>query len=242
MTAAADPLAPLLALEGVGSAYAAARDGIDALLRDRGLRRTSPELTAEALLRGAVASAVLEGSSATVEELRAGVGDSLAMASARVSVELLSLTPLLARAPLQVFARLHTLAAVGEVGDDELGRPTSPQAAARLRDLAALLTARTAAPGLLVAAVVHAELATVAPFASHNGIVARAAERLVLAARAVDEKSVTVPEAGHLALQPAYERSLVAYRDAGTSGVQGWLLYAARAYAAGAEASPLASG
>ena len=32
------------------------------MLRDRGLRRTSPELTAESLLRGAHASAVLEGS------------------------------------------------------------------------------------------------------------------------------------------------------------------------------------
>ncbi len=38
------------------------RDGIDALLRDRGLRRTTPDLTAESLLRGAHASAVLEGS------------------------------------------------------------------------------------------------------------------------------------------------------------------------------------
>ena len=38
----ADPLAWLVALEGVPSAYAAARDGIDVMLRDRGLRRTSP--------------------------------------------------------------------------------------------------------------------------------------------------------------------------------------------------------
>ncbi len=39
----ADPLAPLLRLEGVPSAFAATRDGIDALLRDRGLRRTSSD-------------------------------------------------------------------------------------------------------------------------------------------------------------------------------------------------------
>ncbi len=49
-------------LEGVGSAYAATRDGIDTLLRDRGLRQTSPDLTTESLLRGAHATAVLEGS------------------------------------------------------------------------------------------------------------------------------------------------------------------------------------
>ena len=57
-----DPLAQLVSLEGVPSAYAAARDGIDVMLRDRGLRRTSPETTGESLLRGAHASAVLEGS------------------------------------------------------------------------------------------------------------------------------------------------------------------------------------
>ena len=33
----------------------------------------------------------------------------------------------------------------------------------------------------------HADLATAAPFPSHNGIVARAAERLVLVARGVDD-------------------------------------------------------
>jgi hypothetical protein len=51
----ADPLAPLLRLEGVPSAFAATRDGIDALLRDRGLRRTSSDQYAEALLVGALA-------------------------------------------------------------------------------------------------------------------------------------------------------------------------------------------
>ena len=85
----------------------------------------------------------------------------------------------------------------------------------------------------------HAELATAAPFASHNGIVARAAERLVLVARGVDEKSLVVPEAGHLALRAAYESNLRGYRDGGPAGVHAWLLYAAEAYAAGAEASPL---
>ena len=103
-----------------------------------------------------------------------------------------------------------------------------------------LLTSPTAAPALLVAAVVHADLASAAPFASHNGIVARAAERLVWVARGVDERSVLVPEAGHLALRAAYESNLRGYRDGGPSGVHAWLRYAAEAAAAGAEASPLA--
>ena len=94
-------------------------------------------------------------------------------------------------------------------------------------------------PALLVAAVVHAELLAAAPFASHNGIVARAAERLVLVARGLDEKSLVVPEAGHLALRPAYEARWRGWRDGGQQGQHAWLLHAAEAYTAGAEASPL---
>jgi hypothetical protein len=234
-----DPLARLASLEGVPSAFAAARDGIDVVLRDRGLRRTTPETTAESLLRGAHASAVLEGSASSLVEVRAGEGDPVSRDAVRVSTGLLGLAPTLTRAPLQALARLHTLAATGSVGDTELGRPRGPEAADRLQGVARLLSGTSTGPALLLAAVVHAELATAAPFASHNGLVARAAERLVLAAKGVDEKSLTVPEAAHLALRPAYESNLRAYRDGGPNGVHAWLLYAAEAYAAGAEASPL---
>ena len=239
MSDAADPLARLTALEGVASGMAAARDGIDAMLRDRGLRRTTPDLTAESLLRGAHASAVLEGSSATLEEVRGGGGDDVSRAAVRVSTQLLALLPVLARSPLQAFARLHTVAAAGQVPDEDLGRPRDPGSAGRLRDLGRLMTDPTTAPALVLAAIVHAELASVAPFVSHNGLVARAAERLVLAARGVDEKSLVVPEAGHLALRPEYESNLRGYRDGGTPGVHSWLLYSGEAFAAGAEASPL---
>jgi hypothetical protein len=234
-----DPLARLSGLEGVGSAMAATRDGIDALLRDRGLRRTTPQLTAESLLRGAHASAVLEGSEATLEQVRQGGGDDAAQAALRVSTELLALTPTLGAAPLQAIARVHTLAGKGVAADDDLGRPRDEESAARLRDLAGLLSAETTAPALVLAAVVHAEVATTAPFVSHNGIVARAMERLVLVARGVDAKSLVVPESGHLTLRREYESNLRGYRDGGPAGVHSWLLYAAEAYAAGAEASPL---
>jgi len=234
-----DPLAWLESLEGVPSGFAAARDGIDAVLRDRGLRRTSPETTAESLLRGAHASAVLEGSSSTLAEIRAGEGDQVARDAVRVSTGLLAGAPTLLRSPLQALARLHTLAAAGSVPDAELGRPRDASAAERLQGVARLLNGSSSTPALLVAAIVHADLVTAAPFASHNGVVARAAERLVLVAKGVDEKSLTVPEAGHLALRPQYESNLRAYREGGRNGVHAWLLYAAEAYAAGAEASPL---
>jgi hypothetical protein len=231
-------LSRLASLEGVPSAYAAARDGIDAMLRDRGLRRTSPETTAESLLRGAHASAVLEGSGSTLAEVRAGAGDEIAADAVRVSTELLSLSPSLSRSPLQALARIHALAAAGLTAEQR-GRPRDGAAADRLRGIGELLTTPTSAPALLIAAVVHADLATAAPFGSHNGIVARAAERLVLVARGVDEKSLVVPEAGHLALRAAYESNLRGYAEGGAAGVHAWLLYAAEAYAAGAEASPL---
>lgn len=218
---------------------AATRDGIDALLRDRGLRRTSPDLTGESLLRGAYASAVLEGYDGTLDDVRAGEGGPIAQAALRVSAELLGLVPTLGTSPLQVLARIHTLAGKADVCDDDLGRPRNGEAASRLHDLATLLTAETSAPALVVAAVVHAEIASGVPFVSHNGIVARAVERLLLVARGVDAKSLVVPEAGHLALRKEYDSNLRGYRDGGTAGVHGWLLYAAEAYAAGAEASPL---
>jgi hypothetical protein len=230
-----DPLTWLTELEGVPSAFAATRDGIDVMLRDRGLRRSTPEQTAESLLRGAHASAVLEGSVSSAEEVRTDSGDQIAQAAVRVSTELLSLVPVLGRSPAQVFARLHAL-----TGGASAGRPVNPEASKRLQSLSQTLL-RTSSPALLVAALVHADLVTAAPFADHNGIVARAAERLVLVARGVDPASLVVPEAGHLVLRAEYESNLRAYRDGGTPGLHAWLLYAAEAQTKGAEASPLRS-
>lgn len=235
-----DPLATLADLEGVPSAFAATRDGVDALLRDRGLRRTPPELTTESVLRGACASGVLEGSTSSPDEVRSGAGDETARAAIRMSTELLALVPVLRAAPLQAFARLHALAAKGILPDDQLGRPRDGESADRLRTLADRLLAPTKAPAMVVAAIVHADLATSTPFASHNGLVARAAERLVLVARGVDEKSLLVPEAGHLRLRAEYESNLRAFAKAsGTSGVHAWLLYAAESYTVAAEESPV---
>lgn len=233
-----DPLAWLNELDGVPSGLQAARDGIDAMLRDRGLRKTSPEQTGESLLRGAHASAVLEGSTSTLDEIRAGDGDEIARAALRVNTGVLSLVPVINTSPLQAFARLHALAGKGDIAEDVLGRPATAEGADRIGGLAETLRSTTV-PALLVGAVVHAELATLAPFASCNGLVARAAERLILVARGVDPASVVVPEAGHLALRATYESNLRGYRDGGRNGLHSWLLYAGEAITKGVEASPL---
>lgn len=219
---------------------AASRDGIDALLRDRGLRRTPPELTAESLLRGAAASAALAGSSATEEQVRHGDLDEPAASAVRVATDLLSLVPVMRHSPQRVVTRLHILAAKGQVPDDELGRPRPGTDTARLGAWARMLVARPAGSALVLAATAHVELLAIAPFGRHDGIVARAVERLVLVTRGVDPTSLTVPEAGHLASAARYEATLRGFADDARRGAHPWLLHAAEAYAAGAEASPLA--
>jgi hypothetical protein len=183
------------------------------------------------LLRGAHASAVLAGSASTWEEVRAGTGDEIAQAAVRISTEVLSLAPVIGRSPAQAFARLHVLAGGS-------GTPGSADGAARLQSLSRTLL-QTRSPALLVGAVVHGELLSAGAFESHDGLVARAAERLVLVSRGLDPASLVVPEAGHLALREAYESNLRGYRDGGRAGLHGWLLYAAEAQAKGAESSPL---
>lgn len=235
-----DPFIAAATLEGVPSAFNAARDGIDAILRDRGLRRTAPEDTARALLLGAWATASLEGSAYSVDELAAGEGDATARAAVRLSTELLGLLPAWQRSPVQALARIHAIAAAGSAPDDELGRPVNPAGVTRLTTLARLLDRPTQAPALVVAALVHAEVAGAGAFASHNAVVARAAERLVWVAKGIDPASVTVPEAGHVGDAPAYFTALEGYGNQEATGVHQWLLYAADAATRAAEASPVA--
>jgi len=106
-----DPLADLARLEGVPSAVAAARDAVDAVLRDRGMRVIPAEQSAGALLAGARASAAL---SPDPERWFAG--------AVRLSTELISLSGLIRVAPGQAIARAHALVARGVVPDEELGR------------------------------------------------------------------------------------------------------------------------
>jgi hypothetical protein len=236
----ADDIAAYAALEGVPSALGAARDGVDALLRDRGRRRTAPEMTVESLLRGAAATARLEGSGTDLEQLRTGDGDVLASSAARLNAGLLALVPVVVRSPLQALARMHTLAASGLVPPDQLGRPRgSADAAARLQSLSMALTAPPQSPAMALAAVAHAEIAAYRPFEACNGLVARALERLILVSRGVDPASVLVPEAGHLALAPGYRAGLAGYAANTPAGHRDWMLHCASAFTRAADLSPL---
>lgn len=238
--ASGDEFGRLARIEGVPSALTAARDAADVILRDRGRRATTPEVTAEALLRGAAASASLDGSTSTLDELRSGDADDIAIAAARLNAELLSLVPIAKQAPVRAFARIHALAAAGRAGPEALGRPRAAAGPARhLLELGDRLVRPTEAPALAVAALAHAEIATAEPFEVANAMVARALERLILVVRGVDPASVLVPEAGHAGDPDGYRAALNAYATATPDGRRAWLLYAASAFTRSLAASPV---
>jgi Fic family protein len=135
---------------------------------------------------------------------------------------------------------MHTLAALELVDDERLGRPRPAAGAVHsLQAVARLLTVRRDLPGAVVAAAVHAEIATSEPFETCNGVVGRALERLVLVATGVDPTSMLVPEAAHLALVEKYRASLQAYASQTLAGRRQWLLHSAAALTVAAEQSLL---
>jgi Fic family protein len=183
-----------------------------------------------------------------------------AQGALRVTAEAERLSGTWQQAPLQVLARLHTAAAAGLVEDDALGRPragdeqpgdgtdlfapdgrevpapTGAALTARLSGVADLLAAPASGPALLIAALVHAELATVRPFVAVNGLVARALTRAVVVGRGLDPTAVAVWEEPLLAAGPRYPLALGAYAAGGADGVTQWLLFFARAVVDGAAA------
>jgi hypothetical protein len=229
-----DPLAPLLDLADVADALAGARERVDAALRHRALRRHGGPVAAEISLRSAVASAALEGHRYDPEEVRAGtVTDPLVQGALRVAEGLGGLVDLWPRAPRQVLARLHMLAARGVVAPDELGRLSS--AADRIDALAGLVAGNDATPPLLLAAIVHAELLALRPFPGPAGVVARAAARLTLIGRGLDPRALVAVEVGHLAREPEYVGACGAYATGTPDGVRSWLRHYAAAIEAGAD-------
>lgn len=258
---ATDVLAALADLPGVAEAGAAARTAVDRLLGHRILRRRSAEVTVESALRGARASAALEAGlepalEAALEAALDGAPvprdrlDAVADGALRLYAELGTMRSSFELAPRQALARMHVLAARGLAPDEQLGRPRLTAAvddplglgpapgpaevSARLDALVTALTRRTAASALVVAAIVHGELLVLRPFAVANGLVARAAARLVLVTRGLDPKSVSSPEVGHRELGAQYADAARRYAGGGSEGVAVWLVHCADAVALGA--------
>jgi hypothetical protein len=217
----ADPLAPLLDLPGVADDVAAARTAVDGVLNHRALRRRSADVSAESSLRGAWISAQLAGSAVPLDDVRSGAAadDPVVQGALRAYAAIPALTDTWTRAPRQVLARLHALAAADLVADrDLLGRPSA--GADRLDTLASALAA-TSAPAAVVAAIVHGEVLSLDAFAPVSGVVARVAVRLTLVERGLDPKSLVVVEAGFRGADHA--EALAAYGSGTPEGVTRWL-------------------
>ncbi len=256
----ADVLAPLAALPGVAEAVDSARASVDGLLWDRELRSHAAEVVSGSRLRGAWASAAIDGAEVRPDALVSGdaldgspIGRVVA-ASLALQTEIPRQVALIDTAPLQVLSRLHSVVAAGFVDDDHRGRvrredaaddplrlsapPAAEEAARRMSALARILTTPTTAPALVVAAVAHAEVAVVRPFAWGSGLVARSLTRLVLGSRGVDPDGITVPEAGLWAAgRPAYAGALRAYAQGTPDGVAQWLVLHAETVRVGADES-----
>ena len=88
---------------------------------------------------------------------------------------------------------------------------------------------------MVVAAVVHAELATMGAFPVGAGVVGRAAGRLTMITRGLDPRAVSVPEVGHVELgRDAYLAALAGYQDGGADGLAAWVVHCAEAVVLGA--------
>ncbi|GAA2921394.1 oxidoreductase [Streptomyces enissocaesilis] len=262
MSTNADPLAALGALPGVPEVVDSVRKAVDRVYGHRVMRRRSNEITAEAALRGARGSAALSGADWALEEVRRRTDFSVdeesrtVGAALRLTAEAGQLLSIWRQSPLRVLARLHLVAAGGAgVSDELVGRPRlagepvdeplvelplpgADEVAGRLEGLSELVIAGGSAPALVTAAVVHGELLALRPFGSHNGLVARTAERIVLIGSGLDPKSVCPAEVGHGELgRAAYVAALDGYASGTPEGMAAWIAHCGRAVGLGVRES-----
>ena len=234
----------------VSEAIAQASQACTRLRWHEALRRRIPEAAAESRVRGAHASAELDGARSDVRQVRELVSGVVAWprepdpalvvvrAALRVTMEAEHVGAQITRAPAQALARLHLAGAAGLLPAGAIGRPRLPgemcseftglgsaptDVTDRLAGIEALCRVGDA-PALVVAALVHAEIVHVRPFVRINGLVARAVERVLVRARGLDPTGVAVPEAGHLRLgSTAYLGALGAYATGTRDGVALWV-------------------
>lgn len=252
-------------LPEVGPVVERARDACTALRWHNALRRRSTEAAAESRVRGARASALLDGADVPVQDVRdlvrgatdwAGASDPVdrtVRGAVQATVEAEHVRSFLLRSPLQALARLHVAAGTPLLDRDQVGRPRqahehvaelvevgeaapADEVPARLAEISRLVALADRAPAVVVAALMHAEIATSRPFAAANAIVARAAERALLQHAGVDPTGVAVPEVGHhVRGSTGYATALAAYASGERDGVAFWLRHCGGAVADGAQ-------
>lgn len=235
----ADPLQPLVELPGVRDAAEKARDALAAVHMHKANRRGWPTTAAEAAIRAARASAASDGGSVDLPA-DGPVADPVLAGALRVGQaldgdSLAILVGVWQRAPLQALARLHLLAAADLVDDDaQLGRPAQGRGIAQRLALLSDVVVSSSAPAPVIAAVVHGELLALEPFGTADGIVARAASRLVAVASGLDPHNLGVPEVTWMRFGEKYRQEAAAFASGVPDGVGAWVVSCCEALEAGA--------
>ncbi len=232
-----DPLAPLAELPGVAAAGDEAREALGRAHRHRVNLRGWPATAAEASVRAARASSVLDGGSMVLAD--AGEGDPVLSGALRVAEALeggtTSLVAVWQRAPLQAIARLHALAASDLTDDDRLGRPRGDtDVSRRLELLGNIVTGGTRVPAYVLAAVAHGELLTLEPFGVADGVVARAVARLITMSSGLDPHGLGVPEVHWMSQSGDYRAAARGFASGTPDGLAAWLINTCRGLQAGA--------
>ena len=222
-----DPLAPLAELPGVAEACDEARDALGRAHRHRTNLRGWPTTAAEAAVRAARASSVLDGGSLTIradDEADPVLAGALRVAEA-LEGGATALVGVWQRAPLQAIARLHALAAADLTDDDRLGRPRpDADVGRRLELLGDVVTGGTRVPAPVLAAVAHGELLTLAPFGVADGVVARAVSRLITITSGLDPHGLGVPEVYWMRQSGDYRAAARGFESGTPDGLTAWIL------------------
>jgi hypothetical protein len=118
---------------------------------------------------------------------------------------------------------------------DSAGAPGRPvRGTERLALLAELVTGGTSVPAPVLVAVVHGELLVLEPFASANGVVARAAARLAAISSGLDPRGLAVPEVGHLRAGTAYREAARGFAAGTPDGLAAWIRHCCDQWVTGA--------
>lgn len=243
--AAPDPLAPLAELPGVAEAGDEAREALGRAHRHKVNLRGWPATAAEASMRAARASSVLDGGSlsfskdgeAPAKDERA---DAVLAGALRVAEALeggaTALVGVWQRAPLQAIARLHSLAAADLTDPDQLGRPRTddPDVGRRLELLGEIVGGGSRVPATVLAGVAHGELLSLAPFGVADGVVARAVSRLITMSSGLDPHGLGVPEMYWMRQVGEYRAAARGFASGTADGLTAWLICSSRALHSGA--------
>ncbi|UBI07194.1 oxidoreductase [Corynebacterium falsenii] len=245
---APDPLAPLADLPGVPDAVEKANDFLARVHRHPANLRGWDVTGSEAVLRGARASAQLDGGSPRLPE--DGQVEDAVLAGALRAAEMLAPDGITEtqttwrRAPLQIMAKINAVASPQMsdpsfrskvAGSAEFLVPGRPKRATdgRLQLLGHFITGGTKVNAVVLSAVIHGELLTLQSFADANGVTARACSRLATISTGLDPRGLGVPEVWWNRHRAEYAEKAEGFASGAPDAVAEWIVFHATGLAEG---------